>query len=403
MKILQINSVCGIRSTGRICTDIAEILEENNHECKILYGRENVPEKFRKYAVRIGTDCQVNWNGLKARVLDNEGFNAIKQTKQILSYIENYKPDLVHLHNLHGYYINMKLLFNYLSEQAIPVVCTMHDCWSITGHCAYFTKVKCEKWKAGCYDCELTKRYPISLIMDHSKINWNKKKELFGLIKNLTVITPSIWLADIMKQSFLGNNDIQVINNGIDTVAFKRTQGDIRGKYRLGEKKIVLGVASAWGDSKGLPDFIELSKSIENQYQIVLVGVDEKQMELLPENIIGIKKTNDVNELAQLYSAAMVFVNPTHSDNYPTTNLEARACGTPVITYNTGGSPESAGTDAVVLEPGDIEGIRSAIDKIANGNAQNIDITQNYKLSRTYMAEQYISLYFEKLSGDIRL
>lgn len=341
MKVLQINSVCGIRSTGRICTDLAEVLEQNGHECKIAYGRETVPEKYRKYAVRIGSDFDVKLHALQSRIFDNAGFGSRRATEKFIEWVKEYDPDVIHLHNIHGYYINIEVLFNYLAKADKPVVWTLHDCWTFTGHCAHYSYVKCNKWKTGCYNCPQKKRYPSSLLLDASKKNWLKKKELFTSVKNLTFVIPSKWLVSQVEQSFLSKYPVKVIPNGIDLNVFKPTPSDFREKNGLVGKIILLGVASSWDERKGLNDFVELSKILDEKYKIVLVGLNEKQKKELPENILKITRTNNIQELAEIYTTSDVLFNPTYEDTYPTVNLEAQACGIPVITYRTGGSVES--------------------------------------------------------------
>ena len=340
MKVLQINSVCGIRSTGRICTDLAETLEAQGHDCKIAYGREFVPEGYQKYAVRIGSDFDVKYHALHSRIFDDAGFRSQRATGKFIDWVQKWDPDIIHLHNIHGYYINIKMLFDYLLVANKPVIWTMHDCWAITGHCAYFTMAKCAKWERGCYECPQTKSYPASFIMDRSKQNYLRKRELFTHVKNMTIVTPSKWLAEIIKESFLNKYPVRLINNGVDLSVFKPISSDFREIYGLENKKILLGVASVWDERKGLNDFVSLADLLDDEYQIVLVGLNKKQIQTLPPNIIGITRTNNVVELAQIYTAADVFVNPTLEDNSPVVNLEALACGTPVITYDTGGSPE---------------------------------------------------------------
>lgn len=387
MKILQINSVCGIRSTGRICADLAEMLESQGHECKIAYGREKVPEKYKKYAVRIGSDLGVKLNALKARIFDNDGFNAKRSTKKFIEWIKNYSPDIVHLHNLHGYYLNIEMLFKFLAKADIPVVWTLHDCWAFTGHCAYFTIKKCEKWKTRCNYCSQKKGYPSSLLFDNSSKNYEKKKKLFTSVKNMAIVTPSEWLAELVEQSYLKKYSVQVINNGIDLSVFKPTESNFRETHSLQDKKIILGVASAWGERKGLGDFIKLSKLLDDKNKIVLVGLNKKQKKNLPRNVLGITKTNNVYELAGIYTAADVFFNPTYEDNYPTVNLEAQACGTPVVTYNTCGSVESVSKENVVNQ-GDIQtAIEKFNDKLLISNRQIFD--KNEKFLR------YIKLYMQ--------
>lgn len=362
MRVLEINSVCGIRSTGRICTDLADILKENGHECKIAYGREAAPEKYKDISCRIGSDTDVKLHALKARLFDLAGFGSEKATERLIEKIKEYNPDIIHLHNIHGYYIDIEILFNYLAAADKPIVWTLHDCWTFTGHCAYFDYIGCKKWKNGCGRCPQKGTYPSSILLDHSKQNWNKKKALFTGVKNMTVVTPSKWLAELAEKSFLGKFPVKVINNGIDTEVFKPTHGDFRTAHRLENKKIILGVASVWDKRKGLEDFIKLAGITDDNYVIVLVGVNEKQKNTLPGNVIGISRTNNTAELAEIYTAANVFVNFTYEDNYPTVNLEAQACGTPVITYKTGGSPES--TDPLgVLPQGDVNGVVKLIEK----------------------------------------
>lgn len=384
MKILMINSVCGIRSTGRICTDLATELEREGHEVKIAYGRESVPEKFQKYAVRIGNDFDVKLHGLKARLADASGFGSKNATKKFIRWVKEYNPDVVHLHNIHGYYINIKILFDYLRESNKPVIWTLHDGWAFTGHCSKFFG-GCTKWESRCYACPAKHTYPKSFV-DRSSYNYVTKKQIFTSLSNVTVVTPSKWLADITNKSFLNKFKITVVNNGIDINVFKPTYGEFREKYQLKNKKIVLGVASAWGKSKGLYDFVKLAEKLDDRYQVVLVGVSEKQQSELPDNIIAISLTNSTEELAEIYTAADVFVNPTYSDTYPTVNLEAHACGTPVITYRTGGSVESAHADCIV-EQGDIENL---VKKIYCNDAKCKD---GLVLDKSMMLNEYLEIY----------
>ncbi len=365
MKLLLINSVCGIGSTGRICTDLAQEYEAQGHEVKIAYGRDAfVPEKFRKYAVRIGTDFDVKVHGVISRLFDAHGLGSKSATKKFLEWAEEYKPDLLWLHNIHGYYINYELLFEWIKKHPeMEVKWTQHSCWSFTGHCSHFTFVKCYKWKTHCEKCPQKSHYPATIFLDRSKENFDRKKQAFTGVKNMTLITPSKWLADLVKQSFLQEYPVEVHYNTIDTNVFKPTPGDFREKYGLQNKKIVLGVANPWTERKGFYDFIWLADKLDDSYKIVLVGLSQKQIDTLPKNIIGIRRTNSPKELAEIYTAADVFVNPTYEDNYPTTNLEAQACGTPVITYRTGGSPESAPEENVV-EYGDKEQLLEKIKMV---------------------------------------
>ena len=385
MKVLQINSVCGIRSTGRICTDLADVLLQDGHECMIAYGRESVPEKYRKIAVRIGNDLDAKMHALQSRIFDNAGFGSKRATEKFIDWVKKYDPDIIHLHNIHGYYINVEILFNYLAEFNKPVVWTLHDCWAFTGHCAYYSYVKCDKWKTGCFNCTQKKRYPSSLLWDASKQNWQKKKALFTSVKNMTLVTPSKWLANEVKKSFLSNYPMKVIANGIDLDVFKPTPSDFKEKNGFVGKKIILGVASSWSECKGLKDFIELSKILDEKYKIVLVGLSGNQIKELPENVMAISRTNNVKELAEIYTAADIFFNPTYEDNFPTVNLEAQACGTPVITYRTGGSVESVPEENVV-EQGDFTKLTYRLEK-------TLEIAKNAAFNKNLLMKKYLEVY----------
>lgn len=364
MKVLIINSVCGIRSTGRICTDIADNYISNGHQCRIAYGREVASEKYQDISYRIGSDYDVNINGIKARFFDNEGFNAKKSTKKFIEWANNYNPDVLWLHNLHGYYINIELLFKWIkSRPQMEVKWTLHDCWAFTGHCSHFTFVKCNQWKEQCQKCMQSKEYPSSLFIDRCKVNFEKKKRLFCGVKNLTIITPSYWLKSLVEQSFLKEYRVEVVHNSIDKTVFKPTQGDFRKKFNLYDKKIVLGVASAWSQRKGLYDFYKLSQLLDDSYKIVLVGLTEPEINKAPKNILCISRTNSKEELAEIYTSADVFLNLTYEDTYPTVNLEAQACGTPCITYRTGGSVESVSSENVI-EQGDLSAVVKKVESM---------------------------------------
>lgn len=366
MKVLMINVVCGIKSTGRICTDLADALQAQGHEVRIAYGRERVPKAYEKIAYRIGTDFDVNMHAVKARAMDGCGFGSRLATKRFLEWMERYDPDVIHLHNLHGYYINIELLFNYLRTCGKKIIWTLHDCWAFTGHAAYCEAANCEKWAEGCSNCPKTHEYPNS-ILDRSRENWEKKRALMDGIPNLQIVTPSEWLAGLVRRSFLGQYPVSVIYNGIDTGVFYPTDNGLRAELGLEDCRVILGVASVWDSRKGLQDFLKLYDRIDrSKNRIVLVGLSQEQIGALPEGILGIARTDSVAQMAELYSLADVFVNPTYEDNYPTTNLEAIACGTPVITYRTGGSPESAQLYGAVVEQGDVEGIVGLLNRTSD-------------------------------------
>ena len=385
MKVLMINSVCGIGSTGRICTDLCDVLLQDGNEVKIAYGRGEAPLKYKENSYKIGSDFLVKLNGIKARLLDNEGFNAKGATRKFLKWAEEYNPDILHLHNLHGYYLNVKLLFQWIKTRPnMKVFWTLHDCWAFTGHCSYFDFVGCVKYKKQCHNCSQKCEYPKTLLFDRSAKNYKDKKNAFLGVKNLEIITPSNWLKEKVEVSFLKEYKVTVINNGIDLSVFKPTESNFKEKYGLQDKKIILGVASVWEKRKGLDDFISLSKILPSDYQIVVVGVNKEQKKILPKNILGIERTNGVKELAEIYASSSVLFNPTYEDNYPTVNLEAQACCIPVVTYKTGGSVESV-PPFNLLEKGDYEGLLSKL----NSDLQVLKIEKGKK----EFALEYLKVY----------
>jgi len=363
-KLLQINSVVNSGSTGRIAEEIGIEAMKNGWKSYIAYGRNALPSKSE--TIKMGNDWDIKWHGLQTRLFDRHGLASKKATKKLVEKIKEIKPDIIHLHNLHGYYLNIEILFNYLAKTDIPIVWSLHDCWPMTGHCAHFSFIGCEKWKTQCQRCPQKRRYPACHIIDRSYKNYQLKRRLFTSVRKMTLVPVSNWLADIVKDSFLKDYPQKVIHNGVDTTAFwPQISGEIREKYKIRDNFVLLGVANVWDQRKGLDDFIRLSKLLKDNEVIILVGVKEKTIKALPQNIIGIKRTEDITELAELYSLADVFINPTWEDNFPTTNLEALASGTPIVTYRSGGSAEAVTTETgFVVEQGDLAGIRTAIDTV---------------------------------------
>lgn len=341
MKVLIINSVCGYGSTGRICCDLAEAVRNEGGEAMVAYGRNGaVPEAAKRYSRRIGSDTDVRLHGILTRVFDLHGFGSGNATRELTAWIRRFDPDIIHLHNLHGYYVHIGVLFEALRALDRPILWTLHDCWPFTGHCAHYSAVGCEKWKNGCHDCGMKRVYPASLLLNHAGKNYEMKKRLFTLPERMTLVTPSQWLAGEVRQSFLGKYPLATIPNGIDTEVFRPAQSGLRERYGLEKKKIALGVANVWSEQKGLSYLLALADQLGNGWAVVLAGLSKQQIRTLPKNIIGIPRTESPWELAAWYSAADVFVNPTLGDSFPSTNLEAQACGTPAVTFRTGGSPE---------------------------------------------------------------
>ena len=363
MKVLLINSVCGIGSTGRICTDLAQKFEAAGDEVKIAYGRKGtVPEQFQKYAVRIGTDWDCKMHAIQTRLFDTHGFGSKHATKKFLQWAEEYKPDLLWLHNIHGYYINVEMLFDWIKKHPeMQVKWTLHDCWAFTGHCSHFTAVKCAQWKSHCSYCSQLRRYPACYAMSSVRRNFARKRAAFTGVPNLTLITPSKWLADLVKQSFLKEYPVEVHYNTIDTTIFKPTPSDFRERYGLQDKIIVLGVANVWEDRKGLFDFYKLAEMLDDHYAIVLVGLSEKQIEDLPKNIKGIQRTNSPKELVAIYTAADVFVNPSVEETFGMTPVEAQACGAPSIVYEGTACAEVAEQNGNKVVPQDVNALYKAI------------------------------------------
>lgn len=370
-KLLLINVSANSGSTGRIAEEIGQTAISRGYESYFAFGR--IGRESKSSLIRIGNDWDVRWHGLESLLFDNQGFGSRMATKRFISEIERIQPDVINLHNVHGYYLNVEILFEYLAKTDIPVVWTLHDCWPFTGHCSYFDRYHCEKWKSGCHHCPNSKGYPKSLLFDRSKTNYARKKELFSMPKNITFVAVCNWTANNVKASFLGGYPVETIYNGVDVETFRpRFEGlngsnSLKAKLGINESaKVVLGVASTWDRRKGLDDFVKLRTMMTDEYAIVLVGLNDKQIAALPEGVLGIKRTESVDQLAELYSLADVFVNPTYVDNFPTTNIEALACGTPVVTYRTGGSPEAIDDKTgVVVNQGETNLLLPAVENLA--------------------------------------
>ncbi len=361
VKLLQINVSANWGSTGKISEDIGKLAIDVGWESWIAYGRGE-PISVSNL-IRIGNDWDVRWHGIQSRIFDSHGLASRKATRIFIKQIESLRPDIIHLHNIHGYYLNYKLLFEYLKKWGGPVIWTLHDCWPFTGHCAYYDFAKCDRWKSECHDCPQLKSYPASLWKDRSRDNYKDKKRAFLGCHNLTFVPVSDWLRRELSKSFLSNYHAVTIHNGIDIETFHPIE-----KVAVEtDKKVILGVASVWDKRKGLDEFIKLRTKLSDRFVIILVGLSQDQIASLPEGITGIRRTESVEQLVSLYNMADVFVNPTLEDNFPTTNLEALACGTPVITYDTGGSPEAidAETGAVVRYR-DVDGFAMKIKEFCN-------------------------------------
>lgn len=395
MRILQINTVANVGSTGKIAEYIGDEILKAGGESFIAFGRNQKPSSSK--LIQIGEKLDYLLHALNTRLSDRVGFASRRATKDFIKEIDRVNPDIIHLHNLHGYYINIELLFEYIKQQSIPVIWTLHDCWAFTGHCTHFSFVGCDKWKAQCNHCPQTVRYPESWF-DNSRKNYNDKKRIFNSIDHLTLVPVSNWLKDQLEQSYL-NYPVKVIKNGIDLENFNvRKETNIREKHQLNDEFIMLAVASVWDSRKGLDDLIKFSGLLEKKERIIIIGLTAKQSEKLPAGIIAVEKTENIAEMADYYSEADVFLNLTLEDTYPTTNLEAIACGTPVITYNTGGSVEAVdGETGAIVPQHDFKSLREQINIIKNNKKSFYTHSCRDKAEREFDNKEkfleYINLY----------
>lgn len=399
-RILQINTTANSGSHGRIASGLGDMLIDKGYESYLAYGR--TATKCSSVMIKIGSRFDMALHLVSTRLFDRHGFGSINATKSFVKEIDKIDPDIIHLHNLHGYYLNIKVLFEYLRNLDKPVVWTFHDCWPFTGHCGYFDAVNCKRWMTECHHCPNKQGYPRSWLLDNSKRNFHEKKELFIGIDQMILVSPSKWMAGHLKNSFLSDSEIKVINNGVDLENFKPAlfQEAIQ-KYGI-QAKYIVGVASIWSERKGLKDFLALRKTLAPEIEIVLVGLTHYQQKLLPDGIRGILRTENIRELAALYSGAEVFVNPTYVDNFPTVNLEALACGTPVVTYKTGGSPEAVDDNTgIIVEKGNISDLNKAISVIMHSenkySAEQCRARAEKHFSSIERCLDYLKLYEEVL------
>lgn len=395
MKVVQINSVCGVGSTGRIALSISQVSRECNIENFVVYGYGHCDYP---YAEPMQNQLYLKTNILKTRLFGKHGFYSQSATKKLLKRLDKLKPDILHLHNVHGHYINVKMLFNYIAKKNLKVIWTLHDCWPFTGHCTYFDFAGCGKWKTGCSDCVQKRAYPNSWFFDRSKGNFKAKKELFCSVEDMTIVTPSKWLADIVNQSFLGNYPCRVINNGIDLEKFKPQSSDLKNELGLDNKKILLGICFCLYDRKGGKYLVDLAKMLDEDEHMVILGLETD--ETLPENVTVLPKTNSVEELARIYSMADVFVNPTLEDNFPTVNIESLACGTPVVTFDTGGSAEILDeATGEVAEKGNVDELYKKVKKVLDAGKEQFCTACRNRAVQMYSDKdkfmEYIHLYQE--------
>lgn len=394
MKLVQINTTCGSGSTGKICVAVSKLLTEKGIENYILYtsGDSDYP-LGRKYM----KPAEVKLQALQSRILGNYGFNSTRATGKLISMLEEIQPDVVHLHNLHGHNCNVQMLFQYLKKKKTKIYWTFHDCWAFTGYCPHYDMAGCDQWKTSCKNCLQKRKF--SWFLDRSHDLFEKKKRLFTDL-DLTIITPSHWLAEQVKQSFLHTYDVKVIHNGIDLSLFTPRESDFRDRYGCRDKFIVLGVAFGWGPRKGLDVFCELAQRLDSRYQVVLVGTNPEVDKQLPDNIISIHRTQNQQELAEIYTAADVFVNATREETFPTTHLEALACGTPVLTFDTGGCSEMLDESCgLLVDKDDVNALGEKIYAMHSGTKYTAERcrTRARLFDAQVSFEKYVCNYLNKL------
>lgn len=401
MRILRITTEINRSSIGRTTEQLGRLVIAEGWDSYIAWGRTDGVSESKK--IKIGNKWTVYLHVIITRLFDLHGYGSYFATKKLVCKIQNIQPDIIHLHDIHGYYINLKVLFKYLKESEIPVIWTHHDCWAFTGHCAFYSSINCNKWKTECCSCPLTKEYPGSLFIDNSKKNYRFKKRVFTSLKYLYNVGVSEWISKELKKSFLNKYPIMTICNGIDTDVFRPRQDcnqEVRKKYGLGSGKLLIGVATAWGERKGLSDYYKLREQLNNDYTIVLVGVPKSLQVLLPDGIVGIQRTDSVEELCRLYSAASIVLNLASAESFGKTTPEGLSCGVPSIVYNCTASPDLVDNNTgVVVEQGDIPAIIEAINTIMSWDKEKTIQNCRERACRLYSIKnnwpKYIELYKE--------
>lgn len=401
-KVLQICVEGNTGSTGTIAEFIGKIALNSGWESYIAFGR--FPRESNSKLIKIGNYWDIFLHGIETRIFDRHGLGSRGATKKLIKEIIQISPDIIHLHHLHGYYINIEILFKFLSENNIPVVWTFHDCWSMTGHCAYFDYIGCDKWKTECNNCPQMKEYPASIFIDRSKNNFYLKKSLFNSVDNLTVVSVSNWLNDIVGKSFMRKLSRKVIYNGVDVELFKpSSSNNIREKFSIESKFLIFGLATTWSRRKGLDDFIKLSENIDENAIIILVGLNKSQIKTLPKNIIGLQRTENQQELVDLYVASDVFLNLSVEETFGLTTAEALSCGTPAIVYDATASPELIDSQTgIIVEKNNIQSLLLAIEEIKkNGKSFYTEYCRSRAVKyfdKNIRYKEYFDLYNEKLN-----
>lgn len=400
--IIQINTTQNVGSHGRIAEQLGVKAISQGVESYFAYGRD-MKESTSK-SIKIGNAFSFRWHVLMTRLFDTHGLWSKHATRQFIQELNEIKPDLIHLHNIHGYYLNYPILFDYLSSANIPVVWTFHDCWPMMGHCSNPDNEGCERWKTECYDCPLkAKDYPQSFLFDNSKSNYRLKKRYFTSVGNLHIVTVSNWLKSVVDESFLKGIDTRVIYNGIDTELFRPVYSIIKGRLGIEGKFVLLALSNVWWPIKGFNDFIKLAEKLDDSFRIVLIGVGVKERKQLPTNIIGIPRTANQAELVEYYSMADVVMSLSYQETFGLTIVEGMACGTPAIVYDRTATPELVTPDTgIVTHAGDIESVVNAIHEIRQNGKDFYSSACRQRAIKHFNKDDrfqdYINLYNELLN-----
>lgn len=396
MIVAQINTEYGIGSTGRIVQELHDQLVRRGDICQVFCSGNHTNALPNSY--RINSKIGLRIHQIQSRILGDQGCHSSFATRKLVADLKALSPDVIHLHNLHGYYLNIEILFQYLKSFHGKIVWTLHDCWAFTGHCTHFADVGCERWKSHCGNCPQLHSYPYSWFLDCSETLHRKKEVLFSNLNRMIIVTPSDWLASLVRKSFLGRYPIHTIHNGVDQTAFRPTDSCFRQQHHLEDRTILLGVAAAWSAKKGLDVFIQLAEQLSERYQIVLVGTDSAVEQMLPSKILSIRRTHDIQQLAEIYSAADIFINPTRADTFPTVNLEAISCGTPVITYDSCGCRETVPSGCgVVISERSAEGIRNALQKMDAEGRLSVKLHAPQFFDHSRAIQQYMAIYDDSI------
>lgn len=400
--LVQFNPVANWGSTGRLTEDIGDVAMAAGWESYIAFGRQFNPSK--SHLLRVGGKVSVITHTLHTRLFDRQGFGSYFATKQLLKKLDDLKPDVFQFHNLHGNFLNLPLVLRYASQKDIPIVWSLHDCWSMTGHCAHFVKIGCDRWKTGCFKCPLKSEYPNSWLFDSSRKNYREKKKLIETVPHITIVSGSEWLANIASQSYFKGRDIHVIPDGIDTNVYQPRQNNdaLRKRFGLESKFVILATGTGWGEDKGLSDYGKLRKILSDDYAIVLVGMSQAWLSKVPEGVIGLPRTKTPEELSEYYSMADCVMSLSRMESFGLTPVEGYACGTPAIVYDTTALPElitpETGFVAKFLDVEDVKEKVVALRKIGKEyykiRCREIALA---KYDRNVCYNEYLKLYYSML------